>query len=284
MAKLMSDREYATPFPMLHAASLLSHRTRIGKFSEAIRRVVDADSSIVDIGTGTGVLAMLAARAGARRVIALDINPESIEYARRSARLNGLDRRIEFVVGHYRDLVLDELADVVICEMLSSMMLVEQQVPACGFAVRNLLKRNGTVLPQSATVFVVLAECRTLWNRFSVEGLRFPRLPQTVSPNEARDMSDAVELAHFDFTSPESPERIDRRIEFVVNEDGTVHGLVGFFQSTLYGDIRLEMADGWRDVFLPLPHATNVSPGDTLAVRIEFVPGRVDTLRLELES
>ena len=121
---MMTDREYATPFTLLHSASLLNHKERIRKFGEALKEVVTPESCVVDIGTGTGVLAMLAAKAGAQRVIAIDINGESIEYARNAALHNGLDGIIEFRQSHYADFKPDQRVNVVICEMLSSMMLI----------------------------------------------------------------------------------------------------------------------------------------------------------------
>ena len=64
----MTDREYATPFTMLHAVMLLGQKTRLAKFSEAIQGVVRKSDYVVDIGTGSGVLAILSAKAGAERV------------------------------------------------------------------------------------------------------------------------------------------------------------------------------------------------------------------------
>jgi ribosomal protein L11 methylase PrmA len=98
----MTRKEYATPFPVLQAASLLSHTSRIRKFHEAIYRVVKSDDYVIDIGTGSGIFAILAAREGAK-VTAIDVNQESLAYAREAARLNGVEENIEFVHTHFAD-------------------------------------------------------------------------------------------------------------------------------------------------------------------------------------
>lgn len=50
--------------------------------------------SVAEIGTGSGVLSLAAARAGATRVVAIDINPNAVLSAADNARLNGLSERI----------------------------------------------------------------------------------------------------------------------------------------------------------------------------------------------
>lgn len=57
---------------------------------------------VLDIGTGSGVLAMAAAFAGAREVVAIDVDPDAIEAARASAALNSLPAPIEFAVDDFR--------------------------------------------------------------------------------------------------------------------------------------------------------------------------------------
>ncbi|MCF2137050.1 MAG: 50S ribosomal protein L11 methyltransferase [Candidatus Thorarchaeota archaeon] len=278
---MMSSRKYATPFSLLHAVSLLSHRLRLHKFQEAIRQVVTPESYVVDLGTGTGVLAMLAAQAGARRVTAVDINKMSIDYAMHAARRNGLTQ-IDFVTAHFSEFIPDEPADVVICEMLSSMMLVEQQVPACRYAAKHILKENGIILPRSARVYIVPVECPSLWSRFEVSGLGFPRVPQTVGRGESRDLADAVLLVTHDFTNPDAPEIVESEISFTTVSDGIAHGLVGLFEADLSESIHLVMEDGWRDLFLPFDPPIPLKTGDKVVVAIRYIPGDVRSLEIRV--
>jgi ribosomal protein L11 methyltransferase len=54
---------------------------------------------VLDVGAGTGVLALAAAKALKRRVVAGDIDPEAVRVARENARLNGLDARVTFFIA-----------------------------------------------------------------------------------------------------------------------------------------------------------------------------------------
>ena len=53
---MMSGKEYATPFPILQAVSLLNHRTRIKKFKQAISKTVKSNDHVIDLGPGAGAL------------------------------------------------------------------------------------------------------------------------------------------------------------------------------------------------------------------------------------
>jgi len=271
---------YATPFTMLHAASLLSHTSRIRKFRDAIYRVVKSDDYVIDIGTGSGILAILAAREGAR-VTAIDVNQESLAYAQKAAKRNGVEENIEFVHSHFADFFPDEQADVVTCEMLSSFMLIEQQIVASSYAVENLLKPSGKIMPEEVSIFAVPIQNEILWERFEIEGLSFPRVVQTIEPGQSVDLADLSELAIFDLTVPNPNPVVDKTLRFTFVQSGIVHGLAGMFESRIFDEILLTMEDGWKELFLPLEQPIKVHEGESIDMRISFMPGEFDSLVLE---
>lgn len=63
-------------------------------------------ASFLDVGTGSGILAIAAARLGARRVVATDNDRQALDHARANARLNRLSKRIRWVVS---DITADAL-------------------------------------------------------------------------------------------------------------------------------------------------------------------------------
>jgi ribosomal protein L11 methyltransferase len=71
---------------------------------------------VLDLGTGTGILALAAALLGAEKVLAVDLNPLSVKTARRNVRLNGLEGSIEVVKGLAEDFV-EERADLVVANL-----------------------------------------------------------------------------------------------------------------------------------------------------------------------
>ncbi len=75
---------------------------------------VPAGATVLDLGTGSGVLAVAAARS-ARSVVAVDINPAAVRCARINALLNGVEDRVEVREGDLFDPVSGERFDVVLC-------------------------------------------------------------------------------------------------------------------------------------------------------------------------
>jgi ribosomal protein L11 methyltransferase len=76
---------------------------------------------VIDIGTGSGVLAMAAALDGASEVIGIDIDQDAIDAARASAALNSLPPVIDFVTGDFR-ITPPEPADLVLANLTGGML------------------------------------------------------------------------------------------------------------------------------------------------------------------
>lgn len=70
-----------------HATTALCMRT--------LETVVKPGDRVIDVGTGSGILAITAVRLGAERVLALDLDPVAVSSARENAKLNELEDRIE---------------------------------------------------------------------------------------------------------------------------------------------------------------------------------------------
>jgi predicted RNA methylase len=273
--------KYATPFSLLHAVSLLSHRQRIAKFAMVIERIVKPSDYVIDVGSGSGILAILAAKQGAQ-VTAVEINEESLRYAERAANLNGVADQIEFVTSNIMEYRPTRLADIVMCEMLSSMMLIEQQIPVSNYVVESILKPSGKIIPSSIQIFAVPVQTEILWNRFKVQELSFPRVPQTIEKEQYTDFADLVEVASFDLTIPNRNPVVNKILSFKIIEKGMVHGLVGMFRSRLYENVILDMNDGWRELFIPLDEPVRVAKGDVLRIQLFYRPGEFDSLNLKI--
>lgn len=96
------------------------------------------DARVLDVGTGSGVLALLAARSGAR-VTAIDVDAASVEDARRNAARNGAEEAITFAAGP-----LDEVEgpfDVVVANVFLAAIL--EMAPALEARCRHTLLLSG---------------------------------------------------------------------------------------------------------------------------------------------
>lgn len=281
----MTNASYDNPFSLLHAVNLLSQQSRINKFSKAIDEVVTTDSIVFDIGTGTGILAFLAAKAGAESVIGIDVSKQNIDYARRASKANELDDRVKFIHVHFDDFNPEIKADIVICEMLSSMLLVEQQIPAMRRVNDSLLGNNGTTIPKSTTVYVVPVQSEYMWNRFQTGDLRFPKMPQSVGGlNEVDDLADMQTLFHVEYRDLNTDFHVSEKLSFEIITDGFVHGIVGMFEAELTPEVLLRPEDGWKHLFVPIKQEKRVRKGEIITIQIEYTPGEFDSISVAIES
>ena len=85
--------------------------------SVLLSRMFVPPASVLDLGTGSGILAMAAARLGAGRVCAVDIDPEAVEVARENLAINGLTDRIECSTTPLE--TLDGTFDVILANILA---------------------------------------------------------------------------------------------------------------------------------------------------------------------
>ena len=70
----------------------------------ALQKLPLENRTVLDIGCGSGVLAIAAVRLGARSAVGLDIDPDALENARENAELNGVGDRVQFEQGDFRDM------------------------------------------------------------------------------------------------------------------------------------------------------------------------------------
>ena len=80
-----------------------------------------SDETVLDLGTGSGVLAMAAALGGARKVVAVDVDSDAITSAEASARLNTLPDTMAFVVADFRNNP-PQPADLVLANLTGGML------------------------------------------------------------------------------------------------------------------------------------------------------------------
>jgi type I protein arginine methyltransferase len=131
---------------------MLADEARIDAYRDAFARHVKADDVVVDLGTGTGVLAFLAARSGARVVHAIE-HGVVVELAEAVARDNGIEN-VEFHRMHSTTFELDEKADVIIHEQIGDALFDEGVIANIGDLRDRVLKPGGLILPGRLELFV----------------------------------------------------------------------------------------------------------------------------------
>lgn len=124
---------------------MLADGPRMAFYHAAIQRHVHPGDRVIDLGTGTGILAALAARRGAAVVHAIDHSPILI-HARTLAAANGITS-ISFADVHSTEFNLPEPVDVILHEQMGDCLFDEDMVANVTDLRDRLLKPGGRIVP-----------------------------------------------------------------------------------------------------------------------------------------
>ncbi|CAM9937341.1 unnamed protein product [Ectocarpus sp. 4 AP-2014] len=140
---------------------MLKDEVRTTSYMNAIEhnKHLFAGKVVMDVGCGTGILSMFAARAGAKQVIGIECST-IIEQARKIVAANGFADKITLIKSKCEDIAsLEALAgvdkvDIIISEWMGYFLLYESMLDTVIYARDRWLKEGGLMLPDKATLFV----------------------------------------------------------------------------------------------------------------------------------
>ncbi len=130
---------------------MLADRPRMEFYRAAIQRHIQPGDRVIDLGTGTGILAALASRRGAARVYAIDHSP-ILKHARTLAAANRIER-VEFFDTHSTDFSVAERVDVILHEQMGDGLFDEAMMANVSDLRDRLLKPGGLILPSRFEFF-----------------------------------------------------------------------------------------------------------------------------------
>ena len=145
-------------------AGMLSDRIRMDAYTRALRESISPGCVVLDIGTGTGVFALLACKLGAERVYAVEPT-DAIYLAAEIAKANGYGERVVFLQNESEQVELPEQADVIISDLRGVLPLNERHLPAIMDARGRLLADRGKLIPVSDVMWVAVVEAPDLYRR-----------------------------------------------------------------------------------------------------------------------
>jgi len=281
---------------------MIADHGRTDAYRRAIEAVVQEGMTVLDVGTGTGILALFAARAGARHVWAVD-DSSIMDAAREIARANGLDQRITFLRGRAEQVDLDSRVDLLVSEWMGFFALAECMFLSVVAARDRHLAEGGRVMPSRLRLCLAAVEDTVLyvehgsglWER-PVFGFDFTSmvdcelrnlittsvvLPASAllgPPGVVLDL-DCVHARAQDFF-------FDGRVELEFERDGVLHGLGGWFEVDLAPGVTLstsplERPTHWRQSFFPV-RAFPVRRGDRLTLEMKAQEKEFGDQRLPL--
>ena len=266
---------------------MLIDQARSQAFQQAIAAVVRPGDRVADIGAGSGILSMMAARQGAGRVHALEITGMA-DWADRLAAHNGLDA-VTVIRGDAGAFAPDRPLDLVMGEFVGMYLIEEWRHYAAFVQVRDrALRPGGAVLPSAARMFLSALDDRGLYlNRgygfweAPVHGFDFSpvRAAEITAPRrhivsaDAKSLVCTRQIAEFDYlTGNERDCFFNAEAEFPYPAAGMFHGFIGHFEMDMAPGLVLGTGPSskethWHQSYFPVP-AIHVPAGQRVAARI----------------
>lgn len=140
---------------LYHQKEMLSDRVRMDAYFNSIfqNKHHFQGKTVLDVGTGSGILAIWSAQAGARKVYAVEATKMS-DHARTLVKANNLHDVVEVIEGSIEDIVLPEKVDVIISEWMGYFLLRESMFDSVICARDRWLKPTGVMYPSHARMWV----------------------------------------------------------------------------------------------------------------------------------
>lgn len=270
-------------FPSVHA-DMIFDSARVNGYKRAIESIVRKGDIVVDVGTGSGLLAFLCLNAGAARVHAIDRSP-IIHWARQLAETNGYSNRIIFYEKDSRDTDIGEPADVIVSELIGHIAFEEGMVETIFDAIGRFLKADGTTIPQEVTLFAapvfeqfVYPRCIDCWE--STYGIDYSIMREKalktsyVTEIDERDLMAKQESVFSVNFAQEIPPEMHCNRKFVILRPGIINGIAFWFDAELTDGIRISSGPWakmhWNQCFVPVPEPFDVRAEDIVLVNFDM--------------
>ena len=253
-------------------------------YATALRGAVTPGCTVIDIGAGPGLFAILACKYGAGKVVAIEPDP-SIGLLHQLARDNGFADRIDIVEGLSSDYHPSTKADVIISDLRGALPLFEAHIETIKDARERLLAPGGILIPGRDHLRIAAVDSTETYreydqpwrtNAYDVDlsaGQRFVGNSDTQVDLVEKDLLGSPQpLATLDYRQITDP-NLRRKVALPIDRPGTVHGLLIWFDAELAEGVTYSNAPGqplsvYRQTFYPLEQPVDVDAGDTLHVEI----------------
>ncbi len=257
-------------FGLPYHYELLADQRRILPFKRAVLRATPGQR-VLESGAGSGILSLLAARAGAKVVYAVERDPRIAAFLRENVQKSGYEHVIRLIEADVRDLRIEDIdnqpVDVILAENLSTWQVTEPQLSILNHINQHLASPSAIRIPERVhnTAQLVcsryrlddLVELRTLY--FGFTGIPKPLVMSRPT---------LFRTVHFGAVNSTT---VEGELRLVATKTGVINGLRLTSPLKVLDEISFKSSDSLMPpVIVPLPHDLEVSEGDTVEVHFRY--------------
>lgn len=260
-------------------------KVRVDAYVDALRRSITSESVVLEIGSGPGFFAILAAKFGARHVYAVDPSG-AVNVGRELAEANGVAGRTTFIQDMSTNVTLPERADLVVSDLRGTLPWLAHHITSIVDARERLMKPDGVLIPARDTVWTTVVDAPNLYgphvapwddNAYGLD-LGPARARTTNHQRKGRVKPEQVivepqQLATLDYRTITDP-NASADLSWKVPRPGTGHGLSIWFDTELTRGIGYSNApsappiSAYGQLYLPWTEPVDLAPGDLVHVAL----------------
>ncbi len=252
-------------------------------YFEGMKAAITPDSHVFEIGAGSGLLSMMAARLGAKRVVTCEGASLIADMAQQIVDQNGFKDTVSVLAKPSFEVELEKdlpaKADVLVHEIFSSGLIEEHVLPALEDAKQRLLTPDACIIPGASSIMIALVGGDDLGRYLHVtdpfgfdirafNAITPKKLPIFREDLQLKLMSDDVEAFRFDFVNDDTYPSEQKTLTVTATEEGLCYGVIQWIrlemdETTTYHNHPLEKrpVSGWQHLVYRFDEPLPVTPG-----------------------
>ena len=276
---------------------MINDNERNNAYLKAIKCAIKENEYVLEIGTGSGLLSMMAIDAGAQKVITCESNKSISEIAKKIIKKNGYQKKITVINKKSTELHIDndlsQKADLIISEIFSSEFVGEGIQSSILDAEKRLLKEDGKMIPEAGEIKFALLQKNSKIEDFCYTGIvngydlsdfnqvTGKKFTDKVNHLNISFLSDVSTAFSFDFYSKDIIKRKEKIIKTKVKKSGICSGLITWIKVNLYGNIYLENNPScfnnshWSTPIYTFEKPLEFSKGDIITIKATLLEDKV---------
>jgi tetratricopeptide (TPR) repeat protein len=280
--------------PPWHLKMLADHE-RNDAFEKAIQRAIKTDSVVLDIGTGSGLLSMMAAKYGAKQVYTCEASSHIADVAEKIIEKNGFKEKVSIFNLKSTQLTQKELTqkpNLIIAEIFDAGLVGEMAIPSFRHALKELCADNCQVIPAKAKVMgrlLHLPSSASVNPMKSISGFDLSPFDQFRIPKEYisedlklsyhKFLSDEFSMVNFDFMNlgdpiPENSFK-SKSLRIEASDTGVLHGVAFWFNLLLDEEVELSsrpdrLNNHWGQALFFFEQHKEVKKGEMVELNMRF--------------
>ena len=278
---------------------MMNDEKRNSAYLAAIKLAIKENEYVLEIGTGSGLLSMMAVDAGANKVLTCEASKPISEAAENIISSNGYSDKIQVLNKKSTELTvgkdLEQKADLIISEILSSEFVGEGVQSTLSDANKRLIQENGKMIPEGGEIKIALLESspeieKELFVK-RVNGYDLSKFNNIMGKKyflnylgrktKTSFLSEAVVPFTFNFYNEEVINRKIKILEIEACKTGICLGIITWLKLNLYENIYFEnkpsetFTSGWAHPVYKFDQPLNVSKGQVIKIKATLIEDNV---------